>query len=121
MASQATEHLIDLDRKTGDLVQGWDRIKQSIEVILTTRVGTRLMRRWWGSSFLNMQDKPGSEEVIMSGMMAAIAAINTYEPEFKISKVSIDEMNSDGEILITIDGVDIVDRALKRSTVSITR
>jgi phage baseplate assembly protein W len=121
MATQATEHLIDIDRKTGEYVQGWDRIKQSIEVILTTRIGTRLMRRWWGSNFLDMQDKPGNEEVIVSGLMAAIAAINTYEPEFKVTKASIDEMNSNGEIVITLDGVDLVDRALKRSSVSITR
>ena len=72
MATAPSDHLIDIDRETGELVQGWPRIKQSIFVILTTRLRTRLMRLWWGSNFINMQDKPGNQEVLMAGMMAAI-------------------------------------------------
>jgi phage baseplate assembly protein W len=101
------------------LIQGWDRISQSIYVILTTRLRTRLMRQWWGSKFIDMQDKPGNQEVLMAGMMAAIAAINSYEPEFKVTRVSIDEFDASGEITITIEGVDLVDAALKRVKVNI--
>jgi phage baseplate assembly protein W len=120
MATQSnTEHLIDIDRFTGELIQGWERIKQSIYVILTTRLRTRLMRLWWGSKFIDMQDKPGNQEVLMAGMMAAIAAINTYEPEFKVTRVSIDAFDASGEITITIEGVDLVDAALKRTKVTI--
>ena len=104
-----TEHLIDIDRVTGEPVQGWDRIKQSIHVILSTRLRTRMMRLWWGSNFIVMQDKPGNEEVIMTGMMAAIVAINTYEPEFKVTRVTIDEFDETGAITFTIEGVDLVD------------
>jgi phage baseplate assembly protein W len=117
--SNTTEHLIDIDRFTGELIQGWDRIKQSIYVILTTRLRSRLMRLWWGSKFIDMQDKPGNQEVLMAGMMAAIAAINTYEPEFKVTRVTIDEFDASGEITITIEGVDLVDAALRRVKVAI--
>ncbi|GAA0005347.1 MULTISPECIES: GPW/gp25 family protein [Bradyrhizobium] len=115
----ATEHLIDIDRKTGEYVQGWPRIKQSIETILSTRIGVRLMRLWWGSKFTDMQDKPGNEETLMTGMMAAISAINTYEPEFKVSRVSIDAFDSSGEITITVEGVDLIDAQLKRTKTTI--
>ncbi|MDB5610655.1 MAG: baseplate assembly protein [Bradyrhizobium sp.] len=114
MATAPTDHLIDINRETGELIQGWPRIKQSIFVILTTRLRTRLMRLWWGSNFSDMQDKPSNMETMMSGMMAAIAAINTYEPEFKVTRVSIDEADATGAITITIEGVDLVDAALKR-------
>ncbi|WP_316196571.1 GPW/gp25 family protein [Bradyrhizobium sp. SZCCHNS3053] len=114
-----TEHLIDIDRETGEYIQGWPRIKQSIKTILTTRLRTRLMRLWWGSNFSDMQDRPGNQEVIMGGMMAAIAAINAYEPEFKVTRVSIDAFDASGEITITIDGTDLVDAALKRLKTSI--
>lgn len=110
----STEHLIDIDRFTGELIQGWERIKQSIFVILTTRLRTRLMRLWWGSKFNEMQDMPGNEEVLMSSMMAAISAINTYEPEFKVTRVVIEDMGPDGEITITVEGIDLVDEALRR-------
>lgn len=115
----ATEHLIDIDRFTGALISGWERIKQSIYVILTTRLRTRLMRLWWGSKFINMQDKPGNQEVLMAGMMAAIAAINTYEPEFKVTRVSVDEFDASGAITITIEGVDLIDLQQKFTRVTI--
>lgn len=118
-STQATEHLVDIDRFTGELIQGWERIKQSIYVILTTRLRTRLMRLWWGSKFIDMQDKPGNQETLMAGMMAAIAAINTYEPEFKVTRVTIDEFDASGQIVITIEGVDLVDAALRRTTIAI--
>jgi len=114
MAIDQTEHLIDIDRLNGDLIQGWDRIKQSIFVILTTRLRTRLMRLWWGSRFIDMQDKPGNEEVLMTGMMAAIVAINTYEPEFKVTRVTIEEFDATGAITFTVEGVDLVDEVLRR-------
>jgi phage baseplate assembly protein W len=118
MATQSNaDHLIDVDRYTGELIQGWERIKQSIFVILTTRLKSRLMRLWWGSNFINMQDKPGNQEVMLAGMMAAIAAINTYEPEFKVTRVTIDEFDASGQITITIEGVDLVDQALRRAQV----
>src|SRR5436305_15076779 len=101
----ATEHLIDIDRKTGEYVQGWRRIKQSNETILTTRIGVRLMRLWWGSNFINMQDKPGNEETLMTGMMAAVSAINAYEPEFKVTRVAVDSFDSTGDITIHVQGL----------------
>lgn len=119
MAKIPTKHLIDVDRFTGEYIQGWPRIKQSIATILTTRLRTRIMRRWWGSDFLNMQDKPGNEETIMNGMMAAISAINTYEPEFKVRRVFIESMTSGGDGSITIEGVDLVDEALRKVTLTI--
>jgi uncharacterized protein len=118
MATAPTEHLIDIDRQTGAYIQGWPRIKQSIEVILTTRLRMRLMRLWWGSKFSDMQDKPSNMETMMTSMMAAISAINTYEPEFKVSRVSIDEADATGSIIITIEGVDLIDQALRRTSVN---
>lgn len=113
--------MVDIDRFTGELISGWERIKQSIYVILTTRLRVRLMRLWWGSDFLNMQDKPGNEETIMEGMMAAISAVNTYEPEFKIRRVSIDEFGPDGVIRITLEGIDLIENNIKviKQTVSL--
>jgi uncharacterized protein len=120
MATAPVDHLIDIDRETGEYIQGWPRIKQSIFVILTTRLNTRLMRLWWGSKFSDMQDKPSNMETVTTGMMAAIAAINTYEPEFKVTRVTIDDADATGAITITIEGVDLVDQALRRTTVTVS-
>lgn len=108
-----TEHLVDIDRYTGEYISGWPRQKQSIATILTTRLKTRIMRLWWGSKFIDMQDKPGNEEVLMNGMMAAISAINTYEPEFKVRRVVLEDLNESGEISVTLEGVDLIEQNVR--------
>ena len=106
--ANSTEHLIDIDRETGLYVQGWPRIRQSIITILTTRLRTRLMRRWWGSDFLNLQDKPANQIVLMNSIVKAADAINEYEPEFKVRTIIINEADATGEIMITVEGVDLI-------------
>jgi len=111
----SVEPLIDIDRLTGELISGWDRCKQSILTILTTRLRTRLMRLWWGSEFLDLQDKPGNQESIMRSIVAAAQAINLYEPEFKITRMVIDEFGPSGAISITVHGDYLPDLAPRRA------
>lgn len=116
MATLNRTHLIDVDHETGAYIQGWARIRQSIVTILTTRLKTRLMRLWWGSSFQDMQDKPGNQQTFMDGIVAAIQAVNRYEPEFKITSVEITNRSPDGSVRIKINGVDLVDRQARALT-----
>lgn len=111
------EHLIDIDRETGELVQGWARIKQSIYVILTTRLRMRLMRLWWGSEFMNLQDKPDTEQSYAESIFAAALAINKYEPEFKVKRIEITGRSPAGAPTITIEGVDLVEEQARRAVV----
>ena len=115
----AAEHLIDIDRYTGEFIQGWPRIRQSIETILTTRLRTRLMRLWWGSEFLDMQDKPIGQQTFMEGIFAAIEAINEYEPEFKVTQVTIEGLGPTGSCTITVEGVDLVEQRARRASIAI--
>jgi len=110
----AVEPLWDIDRITGELIRGWQRCKQSIFTILTTRLRTRLMRLWFGSSFMDLQDKPASQEAIFRSLIAAADAVNSYEPEFKVTSVIIDEIGPDGLIVITMNGDYLPDSAARR-------
>jgi len=114
-----TDYLIDIDRVTGEFISGWRRIRQSIDTILTTRLRTRIMRLWWGSDFLEMQDKPGNEEVLLNGIQAAIEAINEYEPEFTVTRLTINEFDGSGRIVMTVDGIDKIDTARRRVSLSV--
>lgn len=106
--------IIDIDRETGELISGWPRCKQSIITILTTRLRMRVMRLWWGSRFLAMQDRPGNQETMALGIMAAVQSVNAYEPEFRIGRVIINEFGPDGRITITVEGEYLPDRSLRR-------
>lgn len=113
------EHLIDVDRETGELVQGWARIRQSIYVILTTRLRTRLMRLWWGSDFMETMDRPDNEKTWVEGIVAASEAINLYEPEFKIESIEITSRGPEGSPLVTVNGIDLVEEQARRAQLAL--
>lgn len=115
----STEYLIDIDRETGELIQGWPRIRQSIIVILTTRLKTRLMRLWFGSEFAGMQDKPGNTQTFVDGIIAAASAIDQFEPEFKVTSIVINNLDATGHVEITVEGVDLVDSARRKLTTTL--
>jgi len=114
-----TSPIVDIDRLTGELIQGWPRCKQSILVILSTRLRTRVMRRWFGSDFMELQDKPGNDLVFAASLGQAIVAINTYEPEFKITRVSIQGPIVNGEVTITVVGIYLPDATSRQVTATI--
>jgi len=115
----AVEHLVDIDRETGEYIQGWPRIRQSIITIATTRLRTRLMRLWFGCEFLDMQDKPANEQTFVEGIGALIEAINEYEPEFRVTRVQIEGLGPLGSCTITVEGVDLVEQAARRVTTTL--
>ncbi|MEE9481860.1 baseplate assembly protein [Methylobacterium ajmalii] len=108
------EPIVDIDRTTGELIQGWPRCKQSIIVILTTRLHTRIMRLWWGSEFLGIQDKPGNEQTYFEGIRAASLAINEHEPEFQVTSFLIGGTQVDGVVEVTIEGVYLPDMSRRK-------
>jgi phage baseplate assembly protein W len=105
--------IVDIDRNTGELIQGWPRCYQSIQVILTTRLNTRLMRLWFGSDFLNAVDKPNNGPVYNASILAALHAINKYEPEFRANRVLLNGTPTAGEVEVTIEGVYLPDETIK--------
>lgn len=118
MATNTNQLIVDIDRDTGDLITGWPRCKKSIYTILTTRLRTRLMRLWWGSDYLDLMDKPQNEEVFMRSIVAAIEAINNYEPEFSVTSVVIENLGPDGAPTITVNGDYLPDSSSRRVQVN---
>lgn len=81
---------VGVDRRTGALLTGWDHVKQSIEVILTTPLGSRVMRRDFGSRLMALIDAPLNDRVILAAYSAIAEAIDRWEPRYKLETVTID-------------------------------
>lgn len=109
-----TETIVDVDRLTGELIQGWPRCKQSMLVILSTRLRTRVMRRWFGSSVMDLQDKPGNEHSFAYSLGRAAVALGKYEPEFQLTKISIQGPIANGEVTIIIEGIYLPDSTSRK-------
>lgn len=110
--------IVDIDRETGELITGWPRCRQSIQVILTTRLRTRVMRRWFGSRFLELQDQPANEQSYNECLGKAINAINRYEPEFVVTRLAI-RPAADGSAEITVEGTYLPEMSSRRTVVNI--
>lgn len=73
-----------VDRRTGQAINELNHILQSVEMILTTRIGTRVMRRDFGSRLPDLLDAPLNAETITAIYAAANEAIATWEPRVKM-------------------------------------
>lgn len=79
-----------MSRSNGkNLVVDLDHIYQSIQDIVTTPVGTRIMRREYGSLVFQLIDGP-FDDILQMQLYAAIAtAIIRWEPRVSLHSVSL--------------------------------
>lgn len=81
--------MIGMDRRTGRPIAGIDHLRQSIEDILTTRLGSRRMRPEYGSKLWSFVDMPVSAGW-KSAVQAEVArALGRWEPRIQLSQVTV--------------------------------
>lgn len=89
----------------GSLLTGFDHVRQSISVILNTPVGTRVMRREFGSELLSLIDKPMNDRIILGIYSACAMAIARWEPRFALTSINAADTTMQGVINLDIRGV----------------
>lgn len=77
-----------INRRTGAVLTGFDEVLQSIEIGITTRKGTRVMRRDFGGDWPRLVDRSLSPLTLIE-FYAAIAEATRPEPRFRLSKISL--------------------------------
>lgn len=70
---------------TGKRLEGIDHIRQSIEDIITTPIGSRVMRRDYGSLVPELLDMPMNDALIMQVYAATVIAVTRWEPRIQIT------------------------------------
>ena len=68
-----------MNRTTGKVIDESEHISQSIKDILTTPIGTRVMRRPFGSLLFDLTDSPGTATGALRLVAAAADAIERWE------------------------------------------
>lgn len=94
--------MIGTDAKTGKHLEGIAHLRQSIRDILTTPVGSRVMRRDYGSRLFALLDRPLNPSTRAAIAKATVEAITRWEPRFATSQVTTEV--SEGKIAITMTG-----------------
>lgn len=97
---------------TGQPLTDWDHVVQSIGIILTTPIGSRVMLREFGSEVMDLIDRPLTDRVILAVYAATANALTPRlvngrqlgEPRFAIRSCSLQQVGADGILSMTISG-----------------
>lgn len=89
---------------TGKRLTGVDHLKQSIKDILTTRIGTRVMRRDYGSRLPELVDNPTGELLKVELFAATAEALVRWEPRFRLDRVYLQSATEEGRIVLALEG-----------------
>lgn len=92
-----------MNRFTGRVISYLDDIKQSIGDILTTPIGTRIMRELYGSFIPELIDAPFNGVTVQRLIAATYDAISRWEPRVILSRVWVDA-DKDGTVSILLEG-----------------
>lgn len=75
---------------SGAAVEGESHLKQSIADILLTPVGSRLMRREYGSAIFSLLDQPDNEVTRLRLISAAVIALWKWEPRITPTQITFE-------------------------------
>lgn len=89
------------DANSGKPLSGIAHLKQSIRDILTTPIGSRVMRRDYGSRLFDLIDAPTNRETIADVYAATIEALMKWEPRIYPQSIRIGEI-SPGKLTIDL-------------------
>lgn len=84
-----------MNASTGRSLERLEHIRQSVRDILTTPIGTRVMRRDYGSLLPELIDQPLNEATVLRAYSATVVALMKWEPRIRVTairrRVSVDQ------------------------------
>lgn len=94
-----------LSATSGAALSDWPHVAQSIQKILTTPIGSRVMRRDFGSDLPDLVDAKMTAANILKVYSAAAQAILKWEPRFRMRAGRLVTATADGRLAIEIFGM----------------
>jgi phage baseplate assembly protein W len=92
-----------MNANTGKKISEIAHIKQSIANILSTPIGSRVMRRDYGSRLFERIDQPINGDLIAEIYSDVVEALFTWEPRFEVEQVTVQSIEK-GKITIDLIG-----------------
>jgi len=93
-----------MNRHTGGAISEREHIIQAITDILTTRIGTRVMRREYGSLVPELVDHPFNDVNRLRVYAATVMALMRWETRISLSRVQFVGANMQGQASIDLEG-----------------
>ncbi|MGY2142222.1 GPW/gp25 family protein [Pseudomonas azotoformans] len=93
-----------MNRETGAAIGELAHIGQSITDILTTRIGTRVMRREYGSLLPELVDHPFNDATRLRVYAGTVMALMRWEPRISLNRVQFIGANLQGQSALELEG-----------------
>ncbi|EKN47572.1 MULTISPECIES: GPW/gp25 family protein [Pseudomonas syringae group] len=107
--------MIGMDRRTGQPVSGLAHLRQSIEDILSTPIGSRRMRPDYGSKIRRFVDLPVNDGW-KSAVQAEVArSLSRWEPRLRLERVRVIAVLN-GQVTLQLTGIYLGDNAVLEVT-----
>lgn len=97
--------LAGMSRISGVALSGDDHLAQSIADIITTPLGSRVMRRDYGCLLFDLIDRPLGPATALLCSMAIAIALARWEPRIELKVVRIEGELAAGQASVTIEGI----------------
>ena len=94
-----------MNRTTGAAISGLEHLRQSVGDILSTPIGSRVMRRDYGSLVPELIDHPDNNASQVRLFSAVASALLRWEPRFRLTRVGVQrDAERPGYALIELHG-----------------
>lgn len=103
--------MIGISATTGKAISGIDHVRQSVRDILSTPIGTRVMRREYGSRLFQLIDAPLNRNTLLDLYSAVAEALDRWEPRISVTSVQITN-SSLGSVELELTGVYLPDGSI---------
>lgn len=92
-------------RQSGRALEDFAHVQQSVEVILTTPIGSRVMRRDFGSELFDLIARPMTDQVILAVYGAVVIALARWEPRYRVTWCGAIDVDAAGVFTMKLVGV----------------
>ena len=90
-------------------LDGFDHVVQSIRDILTTPIGSRVLRRVYGSQIPALLDRPMNRDTTLDFIICTAEALDKWEPRVRVERVVFVEAEAGGRGVLDLDLVYLAD------------
>ena len=92
-----------MNANSGAPLIGIEHLRQSVRDILVTPIGTRVMRRDYGSRLMRLVDAPTSPGLLVHLYAATAEALRKWEPRLRLSRVKATDA-APGHVTLDLEG-----------------
>jgi phage baseplate assembly protein W len=96
--------MIGMNVTTGLAVSDRLHLAQSIADVLTTPIGSRVMRREYGSQLADLIDWPFNSATRLQAYAATAMALMRWEPRIRLSRVQLSLGDVAGQAILDLEG-----------------